>query len=81
MKYKITIQLIVACSMTIVGAGLLISGFLIPPVGEIHNSVLIAAGEILTFVGSILGIDYNYKYKVKINANKKENEDDSDRIC
>ena len=27
--------------------------------------VLIAFGEILTFVGSLFGIDYHYKYKNK----------------
>ena len=33
--------------------------------GVIDNSVLIAFGEILTFVGSLFGIDYHYKYKNK----------------
>ena len=42
---------------------MLIAGFVIPPVGEIHHSVLIAFGEILTFSGSLVGIDYKYRYK------------------
>ena len=29
----------------------------------IDSSVLIAFGEILTFVGSLVGIDYHYKYR------------------
>ncbi len=41
-----------------IGCGLLIAGFYSPPQGEIHSSVLVAFGEILTFVGAIFGIDY-----------------------
>lgn len=56
-------QLIVACLLVVLGTGLLIAGFIIPPVGIIDNSVLIAFGEIATFAGSLFGIDYHYKYK------------------
>ena len=57
------VQLIIATAMCIFGCALLIAGFLCPPVGEIHHSVLIAFGEILTFAGSLIGIDYHYRYK------------------
>ena len=50
-KHKPTIQLLAAVLLIIVGCGLLIAGFIVPPPGEIHNSVLIAFGEILTFAG------------------------------
>ena len=63
MKKKLEIQLIAACFLILVGVGLLIAGFCVPPIGIIDNSVLIAFGEILTFVGSLFGIDYHYKYK------------------
>ena len=62
-KHKPTIQLLSAILLIVVGCGLLISGFIMPPPGEIHNSVLIAFGEILTFAGALFGIDYHYKYK------------------
>ena len=62
-KHKPTIQLIAAAILLVVGCGLLIAGLIIPPPGEIHNSVLIAYGETLTFVGALFGIDYHYKYK------------------
>lgn len=62
-KHKPTIQLISAIVLITVGCGLLITGFIIPPSGEIHNSVLVAFGEILTFAGALFGIDYHYKYK------------------
>ena len=63
MKKKLEIQLIASCLLILVGVGLLIAGFCVPPIGIIDNSVLIAFGEILTFAGSLFGIDYRYKYK------------------
>ena len=56
-------QLVSAVVLTILGGGLLIGGFCVPPTGVIDNSVLIAFGEIMTFVGSLFGIDYHYRYK------------------
>lgn len=44
-----------------VGAGLLIAGFIVAPVGEIDSSVLVAFGETLTFAGALFGIDYRYR--------------------
>ena len=57
------LQLVAAVVLILLGAGLLIAGFIVPPTGVIDNSVLIAFGEILTFVGSLFGIDYHYKYR------------------
>lgn len=59
------IQLICAVVLIALGACLLVAGFCVPPTGVIDNSVLVAFGEILTFVGSLFGIDYHYKYKKK----------------
>lgn len=58
-------QLICAVVLIALGACLLVAGFCVPPTGVIDNSVLVAFGEILTFVGSLFGIDYHYKYKKK----------------
>lgn len=57
------VQLIIAMAMCTFGCALLTAGFCSPPVGEIHHSLLIAFGEILTFSGSLIGIDYKYRYK------------------
>ena len=57
------IQLLVSVAMCTFGSALLACGFIAPPLGEIHHSVLIAFGEILTFSGSLIGIDYHYRYK------------------
>ena len=61
---KLKFQLLTSAVLIIVGCGLLIAGFCVPPVGVIDSSVLIAFGEILTFVGAIFGIDYTYRVKV-----------------
>lgn len=54
-------QLWTAVGMVGVGVGLLVAGFVVSPEGEIHSSVLVAFGEIMTFAGSIFGIDYHYR--------------------
>ena len=62
-NHKSAIQLCSAIFLITVGCSRLIAGFILPPSGEIHNSVLVAFGEILTFAGALFGIDYHYKYK------------------
>lgn len=66
MSYKknLNARLVVALILTIVGSGLLIAGFIVPPLGVINSSVLVAFGETSTFVAAVLGIDYNYKYQI-----------------
>lgn len=56
------LQLILAVVLCTFGCALLICGFYSPPQGEIHHSILIAFGEVLTFSGSLIGIDYKYRY-------------------
>ncbi len=56
-------QFIVACIMIAFGCGLLAAGFVVAPMGEIHSSILVAFGEVMTFAGALIGIDYYYKWK------------------
>ena len=73
-KQKLTLQLIAGFVLCIFAMILLTSGFIVPPLGIIDNSVLVAFGEVMTFAGALLGIDYTYKYKIfKV---KNENKDD-----
>lgn len=58
---RMTCQLIIAVLLTVTGIVLLFLGFFFPPEGEIHNSVLIAFGEISTFAGALFGVDYSYR--------------------
>ena len=73
MKLKLNIQLIIACIVTLAGLILLFCGFWVNPTGEIHNSVLVAFGESMSFAGAVLGVDYTYKYKAW--KNRKQTED------
>ncbi|MCH5234769.1 MAG: hypothetical protein J1E16_05695 [Muribaculaceae bacterium] len=57
-QYITTIFLIVA------GVALMFCAMFIPPKGEIHPSVIVSFGMILTFVGTSLGIDYKSKEKI-----------------
>ena len=60
---KKQLQLSTAVALCIFGCTMLVAGFCCPPLGEIHHSILIAFGEILTFSGSLIGIDYRYRYR------------------
>lgn len=42
---------------------LLFLGFFFAPAGEIHSSVVYTFGEILVFVGSLMGISIHYRSK------------------
>lgn len=57
------IQFFITIFLIIVGAALLFCAIFTPPHGEIHSTVLMAFGMILTFVGTAIGIDYNYNSK------------------
>jgi len=63
MKEKMTIQLWLGIFLAVMGVILLWVGLFLPPIGVIHASVLTALGEVFTFSGSLIGIDYSYKYK------------------
>ena len=58
---KPLIQIIVAVSLVVFGVLLIIAAFIVPPTGVIDPTVLTAFGEILTFAGAIIGIDYRHR--------------------
>ena len=57
------VQLFTAVALCIFGCAMLTAGFLCPPLGEIHPTILTAFGEVLTFSGALLGMDYKYRSK------------------
>ena len=75
MKSNANIQLITAAILAIAGLILLFCGLYIDPQGEIHETVLVAYGEVLTFSGSLMGIDYHYKQRNndQSNTDSKQN--------
>lgn len=62
-KKKLNIQLGLGIVLTIAGIVLLFCGFYAVPIGEIANSVLVAYGEVSTFAGALIGVDYTYKFR------------------
>lgn len=76
-KTRLSIQLFVAVGLVVIGCGLVISGFLVPPLGVIDSSVLVAYGETCAFAGALFGVDYSYKYKMHING-KYSNESEQE---
>lgn len=71
MKMLLRVQLVIATVLSVAGLVLLFKGFWVDPVGEIHNSVLIGYGEVMTFAGGLLGVDYTYRFKKFKYTNRK----------
>lgn len=61
---KLTVQLFLGIVIALAGLCLLFISFFVDPIGIIHSSVLAAVGEVFTFSGALIGIDYTYKYKM-----------------
>ena len=59
MKHQILLALLLVCF----GVFLITVAFFVPPMGVIHPTVLTAFGEILTFAGAVIGIDYKHRIK------------------
>ncbi len=65
MKEHPNIQLLTAAVLAVSGTIMLYCGMFIAPKGELHESVLVAFGEVATFAGALFGIDYTYRFKNK----------------
>lgn len=69
------VQFGIAIGLMVFGCIVLLFGLIVPPAGQIHQSVLIAFGEIATLAAGVLGIDAIYTNKLqKIVAELKSNE-------
>lgn len=71
MNKKETVQIICALVGMALGAFLIIFGIIAPPIGILDASVNVALGEVLSFVGAIIGIDYSYRKR--LNEISREN--------
>lgn len=75
-KQKMTLEFLFGFICALIGIGLLWAALFIPPIGIIDASVLTAVGEVLTFSGALVGIDYTYRFKsFKESANGKQTSD------
>lgn len=75
-KKKLTLQFIFAWVTVLAGMALIFLSFIVPPTGEIHASVLAAFGEILTFAGAVIGIDYSYKKRLLNKGGESDNDNE-----
>lgn len=74
------VQFGIAIGLMVFGCVVLMVGLLTPPEGQIHQSVLVAFGEIATLAAGVLGIDAIYTNKLqKIVADlKKDGKDNAE---
>lgn len=73
------IQFVISGLLMLVGVVMLFVGLLIDPAGVIHNSVLVAFGEIATLAAAILGIDAVYTNALqKIVSNIRNGEEETE---
>ena len=72
---NLNLQLITAFVLALGGLVMLFCGIYISPLGEIHESLLVAFGEVATFAGALFGIDYTYKNKYRHDNRTKEKSD------
>ena len=71
-RTKLNIQLALGIILVVAGLTLLFLGFYAHPIGDISNSVLVAYGEVSTFAGALIGVDYSYKFRTfKIEEEEK----------
>ena len=68
MNKTLTAQFWLGAAATLAGLVLLFWGCFIPPKGVIDSSVLVAFGEVCTFAGALIGVDYHYKFKSENNG-------------
>lgn len=84
MRKRLTVQLWIAVLLTLSGIALVWTAFLVVPRGEIHNSVLLAFGEMSTFAGALFGVDYKYRLNkymyqpTKQGTNQQDDEQEND---
>ena len=52
-----------AVGMLVFGVALTSAGFLVPPIGEVHDSVLWILGQALLYAGSMFGLGMYTKHK------------------
>lgn len=60
LSFKDTLMYAIVIASITAGFALIFCALFIPPKGEIHESVLMAFGIILVFVGTVLGLDMKY---------------------
>ena len=80
-EQRITFQYFTAAAMLLVGVALAIAGFIVSPLGEIHDSVLYFSAQCFIYAGSVFGVSVYVSDKFKNLQNKlgiKDKTEDSE---
>lgn len=67
---RISFQYYTAAAMLLVGVALAIAGFIVSPLGEIHDSVLYFTAQCFIYAGSVFGVSVYVSDKFKNLQNK-----------
>lgn len=71
--HRLTAQTLLAFLLVISGMAMVMIALFLPPVGEIHPSVITVFGMVLVAAGAFLGIDLNLKLHSLIDHIKEKN--------
>lgn len=72
-----SLQFVAAYVIVAAGLILLTMALFMPPMGEIHPSVIAAFGEVLTFAGASIGMDYHYRTRYSDKTHRPETDNRS----
>ena len=77
LSYRDKVAYTVTIGAFIIGVALSITGMVLPPVGEVHPTVITLVGLFLSFAGALLGISHHFENelgKFKASVEQKLNE-------
>ena len=78
LSYRDKVAYSVTIGAFIIGVALSITGMVLPPVGEVHPTVITLVGLFLSFAGALLGISHHFenelgKFKASVEQKLNEN--------
>lgn len=80
LSYRDKVAYSVTIGAFVIGVALSITGMVLPPVGEVHPTVITLVGLFLSFSGALLGISHHFenelgKFKATVEQKLNENRD------
>ena len=78
LSYRDKVAYTVTIGAFVIGVALSITGMVLPPVGEVHPTVITLVGLFLSFAGALLGISHHFeselgKFKASVEQKLNEN--------
>lgn len=77
-EHRVNIQYISAVGMLISGVALSVAGFVVPPLGEISDSVLWFAAQTMIYAGSVFGVSVYINDKFRSITDKLNKDNDAE---